>query len=74
MKTKIVKFASCMSALDFIKELHDKNEKCHGLLNCNSKERTIINGKTDKKETLTEYTWQVTYNPDLLKTKEKKKE
>ena len=47
MKTKIVKFASCMSALDFIKELHDKNEKCHGLLNCNSKERTIINGSFD---------------------------
>lgn len=73
MNLKTDNFKTCVAALSFIDELKKKNTKCDGKLNNTPKKVMVINGKTGKKKEEIEYTWHVTYDADLLKTKEEKK-
>ena len=72
MKKKIENFEKTSEALNFIDELKLKNKKCEGLLNCTPKTIKIVDGNTGKKIDETTYSWQVTYNEDLLKLKAEK--
>jgi hypothetical protein len=56
-------FETCYLALDFIDEIKKKNTKCDGKLTVTSKGKKIEELK---------YTWHVTYNADLINTKDLK--